>query len=174
VNLNAILASRWFRSSQLQKQLLKFVVLKTLDGKADEIKEYAIGADAFDRGPDFDPRIDSVVRVVARRVRDRLAEYYRNEGKADSVVIKLSVGSYIPSFFYQEEGQATTPVSTSPPPPSSSAIALSRPGSQRRWMLIASAPGAVIAAALCYRLLFEPDPPSITDIRSSLAMPRER
>jgi hypothetical protein len=136
--LNAILASRWFRSSQLQKQLLKFVVLKTLDGKADEIKEYAIGADAFGRGPDFDARIDSVVRVVARRVRDRLAEYYRNEGKADSVVIKLSVGSYIPSFCCQEEAKATTPVSASPPPPSSLAIALSGPGSQRHWMWITS------------------------------------
>jgi len=119
--LKNILASRLFRSSQLQKQFLKFVVLKTLDGKSNDIKEYAIGADAFGRGQDFDPRIDSVVRVVARRVRGRLLEYYRTEGKADSVIISLSAGSYIPSFFRAESSPAAASSSPSRVSPSPSA-----------------------------------------------------
>ena len=96
--LQKILRSGQFKSSGLQQQFLSFVVEKTLDGSAGEIKEYAIGAEAFGRGEDFDPRLDSVVRVVARRVRDRLAEYYRTDGRDDPVVIALEKGSYVPSF----------------------------------------------------------------------------
>src|SRR5271156_707961 len=83
--LKKIRGSKQFRSSELPKKFLSFVVLKTLENKAAEIKEYAIGVDAFGRGDGFDPRIDSVVRVVARRVRDRLADFYRHEGKEDSL-----------------------------------------------------------------------------------------
>jgi len=96
--LQRILQSGQFKSSELQQRFLSFVVEKTLDGSADGIKEYAIGAEAFGRGQDFDPRLDSVVRVVARRVRDRLAEYYRSEGRDDPVLIVLEKGSYVPSF----------------------------------------------------------------------------
>ncbi len=96
--LQKILRSGQFKSSELQQQFLSFVVEKALDGSAGKIKEYAIGAEAFGRGEDFDPRLDSVVRVVARRVRERLAEYYRTEGREDPVVIALEKGSYVPSF----------------------------------------------------------------------------
>jgi hypothetical protein len=96
--LNRILASKLFRASVLQKQFLTFVVLRTLEGKADEIKEYVVGTEAFGREADFDPRIDSVVRVVARRVRERLTEFYCHEGVHDSLVIQVPTGSYVPSF----------------------------------------------------------------------------
>jgi hypothetical protein len=79
--LERVLASKLFRTSELQKQFLSYVVRLTLEGKTGEIKEYAIGAEAFHRGADFDPRIDSVVRVLARRVRERLSEFYAGEGK---------------------------------------------------------------------------------------------
>jgi hypothetical protein len=89
--LKKILSSRQFQSSELQRQFLAFVVEKTLNGSGDEIKEYVIGAEAFGRGQGFDPRLDSVVRVVARRVRERLAEYYQTEGRDDPVLIVLAV-----------------------------------------------------------------------------------
>ncbi len=104
--LKKILGSKQFRSSELPRKFLTFVVLKTLENKAAEIKEYAIGVEAFNRGDGFDPRMDSVVRVVARRVRDRLAEYYRQEGKDDSLVIEVPTGSYIPSFSIREASTA--------------------------------------------------------------------
>lgn len=96
--LGRILASKQFRTSELQKQFLTFVVSQTLEGKAAEIKEYVVGTEAFSRGVDFDPRVDSVVRVVARRVRERLAEFYRHEGRNDCLVIEVPAGSYVPSF----------------------------------------------------------------------------
>jgi hypothetical protein len=109
--LAKILGSKHFRTSELPRKFLTFIVSKTLENQAAEIKEYAIGVDAFGRGASFDPRIDSVVRVVARRVRERLAEYYRQEGKDDSLVIEVPTGSYIPSFSIRE---ATTTGSPSP------------------------------------------------------------
>jgi serine/threonine protein kinase len=101
--LHKVLHSRLFQFSELQRQFLTFIVGKTLDGAAAEIKEYSIGAEAFGRGVDFDPRIDSVVRVVARRVRDRLAEYYRGEGRDDPIIIQLPKGGYVPVFVSHEK-----------------------------------------------------------------------
>jgi Tol biopolymer transport system component len=108
--LKRILGSKQFRSSELQQQFLSFVVEKTLNGSGDEIKEYVIGAEAFGRGEGFDPRLDSVVRVVARRVRDRLTEYYRTDGKDDPMVIVLEKGSYVPSFQPRREIDASEPI----------------------------------------------------------------
>ena len=62
------------------------------------MKEYTLGVDVFDRGSDFDPRTDTIVRVQARRLRARLAEYYAGPGAADPVVIGLPKGSYAVSF----------------------------------------------------------------------------
>lgn len=107
--LERVLASRQFQSSELQQRFLSFVVEKTLNGSADEIKEYTIGAEAFRRGKEFDPRVDSVVRVVARRVRERLDEYYRTDGQNDPVLILLAKGGYVPSFETRAETTEARP-----------------------------------------------------------------
>ena len=117
--LRKIVGSRLFRSSELAKKFLRFVVNKTLDNQTDAIKEYSVGVEAFGRGPDFDPRVDSVVRVVARRVRDKLAEYYRHEGKSDSLLIEVPTGSYVPSFSVREAVDPAVPRPASPTPDSS-------------------------------------------------------
>lgn len=57
------------------KQLSRFLEFVTTE-IADEIKEYRIGVEVFDRGAGFDPRIDPVVRLQASKLRSRLAEYY--------------------------------------------------------------------------------------------------
>ena len=46
-----------------------WAVERTLAGDRQSLKESIIGVEVFDRGPDFDPRIDSIVRVEARRLR---------------------------------------------------------------------------------------------------------
>ena len=124
--LEKILASKSFRSSELQKKFIAFVVAHTLQGKSAEIKEYVIGTEAFSRGADFDPRIDSVVRVVARRVRERLAEFYRHEGKNDSLIIQVHTGSYVPVFSIRPESipsaRSSFPSPSSPPSPSPESI----------------------------------------------------
>lgn len=93
-----ILASVHFARSQALTRFLRFVVDHTLDGKELEIKEYRLGVDVFDRGQEFDPRIDPIVRIQAAKLRSRLAEYYSDRGHGDTVVITIGKGAYVPSF----------------------------------------------------------------------------
>ena len=67
-------------------------------GRRDELKEYALGVDVFNRGADFDPRTDTIVRVQARRLRAKLQQYDETEGRADPLVIALPRGGYVPEF----------------------------------------------------------------------------
>jgi Tfp pilus assembly protein PilF len=85
------------RSRRLQR-FLEYVVECELTGRRDDIQEYAIGLEVFDRGETFDPRSDSIVRVEARRLRDRLADYYAAEGRRQPMRIVLPKRGYVPSF----------------------------------------------------------------------------
>ncbi len=67
--LNQILASPEFRGSARLQRFLRLAVERTLAGEADQMKEYNVGRDVFDRGAEYDPRIDSIVRVEAQRLR---------------------------------------------------------------------------------------------------------
>lgn len=96
--LQRILASDQFAPSKKLQRFLAFVVGKTLDGQAGDIKEYSIALAAFDREASFDSRTDTIVRVQARRLRQQLASYYAGPGRLDSVVIELPRGSYVPVF----------------------------------------------------------------------------
>ncbi len=80
------------------RRFLRTTVERTLDGATDQLKEFSLGHDVFDRGQDYDPRTDSIVRVEARRLRKKLRAYYEGEGVHDQIVIELHPGKYIPSF----------------------------------------------------------------------------
>jgi TolB-like protein/Tfp pilus assembly protein PilF len=79
------------------RRFLQFVVDESLHGRASALKEQVIGASVFDRAPDYDPAVDPIVRVEARRLRAKLHEYYRDAGPA-AVLIELPKGSYVPLF----------------------------------------------------------------------------
>ncbi len=96
--LGRILASVVFRGSARLQRFLQVAVERTLAGEGDRLKEYAVGRDVFDRGADYDPRVDSIVRVEAQRLRRKLREYYQDDGRMDPVVISLPPGGYAPAF----------------------------------------------------------------------------
>ena len=96
--LDRILASTTFRQVDRLKRFLSFVVTETLAGRGDQLKEYVIGVQVFDKDSSFDPRADPIVRVQARRLRARLVRYYREEGGSDVVLIELPKGGYTPVF----------------------------------------------------------------------------
>ncbi|MEO7275508.1 MAG: tetratricopeptide repeat protein [Vicinamibacterales bacterium] len=96
--LDRILASATFRQVDRLKRFLRFVALEALQGRGDQLKEYVIGVQVFDKSASFDPRADPIVRVQARRLRARLARYYREEGAEDTVVLDLPKGGYAPVF----------------------------------------------------------------------------
>jgi TolB-like protein len=78
--------------------LLSYLVIETLEGRSDHLKEYSIGIAVFGKEPTFDPRLDSIVRVEAHKLRARLAKYFDTEGKSDPVRVELPVGRYLPVF----------------------------------------------------------------------------
>ncbi|HEX5706797.1 MAG TPA: hypothetical protein VFX96_05860, partial [Pyrinomonadaceae bacterium] len=96
--LEKVLHSRTLQNSESLKAFLRFVVEKTVEDDDVQLKEYTIATEVFGRNSDYDPRIDSVVRVQAGRLRTKLQEYYTTEGKADPVVIDLPKGHYHPVF----------------------------------------------------------------------------
>jgi TolB-like protein/Tfp pilus assembly protein PilF len=96
--LARILASTAFATAKSAGRFLGYIVEETLVGRGDQIKEYVIGVAVFGRGDRFDPRIDAVVRVEATRLRNRLFEYYRHEGRTDRVTIEIPRGGYVPVF----------------------------------------------------------------------------
>ena len=96
--VNRIVTSAGFINSERMRRFLQFTVERALDGRSSELKEYSIGVEVFDRRPDYDPRLDPVVRVEARRLRSKLAAYYEKEADESEVVIELPRGSYVPVF----------------------------------------------------------------------------
>jgi tetratricopeptide (TPR) repeat protein len=109
--LDLILRSRAFIQSHRIRRFLQFVVEESLLGQPHRLKEYLIGLEVFDRREAFDPRVDSIVRVEARRLRYKLDEYYRTEGREDGIRIVLRKGSYVPIFEYRSAGSGLNPVS---------------------------------------------------------------
>lgn len=99
-----IITSKAFSGSEFLKRLLKMLVTKVLRGEAHEIKEYSLAVEVFGR-ENFDPRIDTIVRVQARRLRLKLQKYYSSEGQYDAVRIDIPKGSYVPVISH-----VTTPV----------------------------------------------------------------
>jgi TolB-like protein len=94
-----ILKSSQFVGAERMRRFLEFVVEGVLSGQSADLKEYVLGIEVFDRAAEtFDPRIDPIVRVEARRLRSKLKAYYESEGRSDQLVIEIPSGSYVPRF----------------------------------------------------------------------------
>jgi TolB-like protein/tetratricopeptide (TPR) repeat protein len=105
--LEKILAHGLFIRSNRMGRFLRFAVERTIEGKADELKEYLIGVEVFDRKGAYDPRVDPIVRVEARRLRSKLKAYYEGDGCNDPVIFEFNTGSYAPDI----EERHPTPLS---------------------------------------------------------------
>jgi serine/threonine-protein kinase len=112
--LERIVKSKRFIESERLCRFLAWTVDQVLQGKREDIKQYSIGREVFDRRPEFDPRIDSIVRTEAQRLRRKLSEYYREDGASDPVLISFAPGSYAPVFSYRN-GVVTTQMTSCRP-----------------------------------------------------------
>ena len=93
-----IVASPPFSRSPQLKRFLTFLVQETLAGRDTRLKEYVIGVEVFDRPDCYDPRVDALVRVEARRLRQALESYYAADGRHAPLVVELPRGGYRLSF----------------------------------------------------------------------------
>jgi Malectin domain len=96
--LQTVLHSHVFSRSPALSHLLSYLCEKTFAGETDQIKEYSVAVDVFDRQDSFDQDTDSIVRVQANRLRKRLSEYYSGEGAGHALHITIPVGQYVPMF----------------------------------------------------------------------------
>jgi len=111
--LDRVLQSAGFRKCAQLARFLRFAVDHALAGSNGASKETLIGVEIFGRRPDYDPSCDPVVRVEARRLRAKLAQYYAHEGREDAIRIDLPKGGYLPKFeirgAVQEDSMAVLP-----------------------------------------------------------------
>jgi hypothetical protein len=96
--IQRILQSKAFRTSEVQRNLLTYLSEKSLTGTADGLKEYTVGLDVFAKPPSYDPRQESAVRMHVGRLRQKLAEYYRTEGAGDPIIVDLPKGGFKMTF----------------------------------------------------------------------------
>lgn len=96
--LRRVLASREFDASERNRHFLRHVVDETLAGRANRIKAYSIATSVFGRSADFDPQLDSIVRLEAGRLRRSLERYYLTAGRMNAVCITIPRGAYVPVF----------------------------------------------------------------------------
>ena len=100
-------------------RFLRYIVEETLAGRASGIKEQVLGLEVFDRGQDFNPRLDPIVRVQARNLRNRMAKYYEGPGRGDPIRIELPKGTYVPLF---HEVAAVAELEAAPVPAAPAAV----------------------------------------------------
>jgi adenylate cyclase len=106
--LHRILSSPEFDATARQKKFLRYVTQMFLEGRADEIKGYTVATDVFDRKTDFDPSMDPIVSVEARRLRRHLEHYYLTAGRRDRVQITIPKGGYVPSFLFKTGAESSS------------------------------------------------------------------
>ncbi len=163
-HLDQVISSEVFTGALRQQRMLRYLVEKSLLGAAAELKEYTLGVEVFDRGSQFDPRLDPIVRVEASRLRSRLKRYYEEADANSELRIELPRGAYIPSFIaLKSNTQAEAAVNGTSTESSAICEVPTRSGSKKRtWAITAAVAGvAALTAMAWFRLSFgsKPSPP---------------
>lgn len=112
--IDKLAASQVLHGSESLCKLLRYLAKHALDHPGTPIKEYQIATEVFGRSDDFDPQLDSMVRVQAGRLRAKLAEYYSANGTEDAIVVELPKGTYVLAFHHRTP--AARPHSGQPAP----------------------------------------------------------
>jgi hypothetical protein len=124
--LQLVLASDPFKHSKRYQRFLQYVVERTLDGHAAELKERTVGVDVFGRDAHYDTAADPVVRITAGEVRKRIAQYYDHSRESNALRITLPSGSYIPEFRFlarsEDQHNPTIAPQIVPPGPQSTSL----------------------------------------------------
>src|SRR5262245_31119217 len=143
--------------SRSYARLLEFLVECAHSGRTP--KELEIAMEVFGRGADFDPSQDSMVRVYAHNLRQKLEHYYATAGRNEPRQLLLARGEYRISLAESDEPaepvEAVAPVA----PPQPAAVPDPPRSAFTRWRLAAG--GAVLLVlgiALGAGIMIESEP----------------
>lgn len=98
VEIDKLVNSHTLHGSESLCKLLRYLADHALKHPGTALKEYQIATETFGRPADFDPHLDSLVRVMAGRLRTKLSEYYSSEGADDPIIVELPKGTYSLAF----------------------------------------------------------------------------
>jgi hypothetical protein len=99
--IEKIAASSHLNGSIALCRLLRFLAAEAELNPGVAVKEYRIATELFHRPSEFDPKLDSTVRVQTARLRSKLADYYGGEGATDDVVVEMPKGSYLLTYHHK-------------------------------------------------------------------------
>jgi hypothetical protein len=103
--VDRIVHSPTLHGSESLCKLLRYLAEHALDHPGVALKEYQIATEVFGRPADFDPQLDSTIRVQAGRLRSKLAAFYSAEGVNDPIVLEMPKGAYLISFHHRTEAK---------------------------------------------------------------------
>lgn len=153
--LDRVLASALFKNSRRYPNLLRYLVERTLEGNAADLKERTVGIEVFGREPNYDTNVDPVVRTSLAEIRKRLGQYYQDSNHSGELRIDLPLGSYAARFHASLE----KPTAILPAPPAAEPeflradfVKSSRPSRKTLRLAISIAIGTAILLPFTLRL----------------------
>jgi hypothetical protein len=143
--IEKLLNSHALHGSESLCKLLRYLANHSLDHPGTSPKEYQIATEVFGRQQDFDPHVDSMVRVQAGRLRTKLAEYYASEGADDQIMVELPKGTYALAFHQRPHGAVRNHAGTSHEASNNLEV---NGRTSRTWIVTVVALSVVLAAAV--------------------------
>jgi hypothetical protein len=97
-----VAASEAFRGSTRLRDFLLYAAECAIREAPEDATEQQIGVNVFQRSPGYNSSEDSIVRSHARLLRQKLADYFSEEGATEQEVIEIPKGHYLPAFHPRE------------------------------------------------------------------------
>ncbi len=101
--VNRIASSHHLKSSPRLCEFLFYVAKCAIREAPEDATEQQIGIRVFGRHPGYNSSEDSIVRTHARILRQKLAAYFAEEGAAETIVMEMPKGHYLPIFHTRTE-----------------------------------------------------------------------
>jgi hypothetical protein len=149
VHVARVCNSQCFHTSNRLRDFLLYVSDCALRNAREEATEQHIGIHVFGRMPGYNSSEDSIVRTHARLLRQKLGDYYGQEGANDDVVIEIPKGHYLPAFRSRQSSlivQTVEPARDLPRLPDPGTASLATAGGRRTGSRLAI---GIAALALC-------------------------
>jgi hypothetical protein len=142
--IEKLLGSHSLHGSESLCKLLRYLANHSLEHPGTSPKEYQIATELFGRQQDFDPHVDSMVRVQAGRLRTKLAEYYSSEGAEDPILVEIPKGTYALTFHARSSAALKSAAGAAIQSPAASGNLAAPP---RRWLAVLL-PAAIVLTAI--------------------------
>ncbi len=143
--IDRLCASDVLHGSESLCRLLRYLAQKEIESPGTHVKEYQIATEVYGRPADFNPQVDSTIRVQAARLRSKVNDYYSSHGTDDAVLVELPRGSYSLQFRHRSTAASAVALPGTNGDIRTAEVPLSR---DRKWIVTVSLMGLLIALSL--------------------------